>query len=246
MNKEKISVLMPVYNREKYISLAITSILKQTYKNIELIIFDDGSRDQTVAIIRRFMQKDNRIKLIRGEKNNGVAYARNQLIDALETDIVCWQDSDDMSNINKLQMQYDVMDKTNNCLIFTNYKIYNDRDFKEDVVFSNEWTRSPIIDNKTHRGMATLMFRLDRINKFNENKRLGGEDVEWFKNIPKTNKIIILNRRLYYIRFHEDRIGIWKRKLRNLSGFTDVNESEIEQRNMTYEEMIENYKIEKR
>jgi glycosyltransferase involved in cell wall biosynthesis len=72
-----ISVVMPVYNSENYISLAISSILSQTYKNFELIIVDDCSMDKSLEIVKKFKEKDPRIKFFCNKKNMGIGYSRN-------------------------------------------------------------------------------------------------------------------------------------------------------------------------
>ena len=78
-NRPLVSVLMPAYNSELYIAEAIQSILNQTYQNIELIIFDDGSSDQTRQVIQGFT--DLRIIKILSDQNYGVVRARNEMID---------------------------------------------------------------------------------------------------------------------------------------------------------------------
>ena len=76
-NSPKISIILPTYNRAHLIGRAIQSILNQTYQDFEIIIIDDGSKDDTEKIIRGFQEKDNRIKYIRFEENKGAAAARN-------------------------------------------------------------------------------------------------------------------------------------------------------------------------
>ena len=69
---EKISVLIPVFNREKYLYESIMSIINQTYQELDIIIYDDGSTDGSVNIIKKLIEKDNRITLIENKKNRGV------------------------------------------------------------------------------------------------------------------------------------------------------------------------------
>ena len=80
MSKLDISILMPVYNGEKYIKKAIESIINQTFQNWELIIVNDGSIDNSAEICDEFTQRDKRIKVIHQE-NKGVSETRNLLID---------------------------------------------------------------------------------------------------------------------------------------------------------------------
>lgn len=71
-NTELVSIIMPAYNSEKYISEAINSVLAQTYDNWELLVIDDGSNDKTYQIINEFRQRDQRIKPLQNTKNLGV------------------------------------------------------------------------------------------------------------------------------------------------------------------------------
>ncbi|WEF35674.1 glycosyltransferase family 2 protein [Pseudoduganella chitinolytica] len=86
------SVVVPVYNKAAYLELAITSVLKQTHQDWELILVDDGSTDNSVEVIRRFT--DPRIRLVQ-QPNGGVSRARNRGIDAAKGELVCFLDADD-------------------------------------------------------------------------------------------------------------------------------------------------------
>ena len=100
---ELVSIIMPVYNREKTIRRAVDSVLKQTYANFELIIVDDGSADDSVKIVEQY--SDSRIKLIRLESNQGANAARNIGIKNASGEYIAFQDSDDEWYHNKLEMQ---------------------------------------------------------------------------------------------------------------------------------------------
>jgi len=76
MSKEvKLSIIIPVYNVEEYLEQALTSVINQNYKNFEVIVVNDGSPDNSVSIVEKFMEKDNRIKLI-NQENQGLSGAR--------------------------------------------------------------------------------------------------------------------------------------------------------------------------
>lgn len=94
MNNPLISVIVPVYNTDQYLRKCIESICNQTYTNLEIILIDDGSQDNSPAICDEFAQKDNRIKVIHKE-NGGVAAARNAGLDNATGDYIGFVDSDD-------------------------------------------------------------------------------------------------------------------------------------------------------
>ena len=105
-----ISVLMPAFNVEKYISYAIESILNQSFTNFELIILDDGSVDGTVKMIDGY--SDPRLKKIYLPTNKGLVYARNTLVSMAQGDYIAFLDADDFAEPNRLELQLDYL-KTN-------------------------------------------------------------------------------------------------------------------------------------
>ena len=89
-----ISVIVPIYNVEKYLDRCVDSIINQTYKNLEIILVDDGSPDNCLAICDSWAEKDRRIKVIHKE-NGGVSSARNSALDIASGDYIGFVDSDD-------------------------------------------------------------------------------------------------------------------------------------------------------
>ena len=118
-----VSVIMPVYNAQLYIQDAIKSIINQTYTNFELIIIDDGSTDNTISEIAKFT--DNRIILIRNERNQGIVYSLNTAISKSNGTFIARMDADDISHKERLNMQV-IEFKKNNRLILcgTWYSIF--------------------------------------------------------------------------------------------------------------------------
>lgn len=92
--REKLSVIVPIYNVEEYLDECIKSIVNQTYKNLEIILVDDGSPDHCPELCDIWAEKDNRIKVIHKE-NGGVSSARNAGLDAAAGDFIAFVDSDD-------------------------------------------------------------------------------------------------------------------------------------------------------
>jgi glycosyltransferase involved in cell wall biosynthesis len=109
LSSPKVSVLMPAYNCQNYISKAINSILNQTHSNFELLICDDGSTDNTGVIIDSFT--DKRIKKFKNEANKGYLKTYNFLLTRAATDFVTFQDADDWSAETRLEEQLHVFEK---------------------------------------------------------------------------------------------------------------------------------------
>lgn len=104
-NKELVSVIMPAYNAEKTIEISIRSILSQRYRELEMIVSDDGSSDATPEIVERLAREDSRVKLIRAEKNMGCYPARNAALRASSGTYIAIQDSDDISLGTRIETQ---------------------------------------------------------------------------------------------------------------------------------------------
>ena len=96
MNKQEelISIIIPIYNAEKYIERCINSLKNQTYKNIEIICINDGSTDNSLNILKRIAITDNRITIIEQE-NKGVSVARNKGIESAKGKYIMFLDADD-------------------------------------------------------------------------------------------------------------------------------------------------------
>jgi glycosyltransferase involved in cell wall biosynthesis len=107
-NSPLVSVLMPAYNSELYIAEAIQSILNQTYQNIELIIFDDGSSDKTRQVIQGFT--DPRITKVLSDQNFGVVKARNEMIDRATGQYIALMDADDIADPARLEKQVEILE----------------------------------------------------------------------------------------------------------------------------------------
>ena len=119
----KVSVIIPTYNRGKLIANSIKSILNQTYKNLEIIIVDDGSTDNTKEEVSKL--KNEKIRYIKLEKNTGASNARNVGIKNSNSRYISFQDSDDIMYPNKLEIQIKNMINKNSHLDFCKIKVIN-------------------------------------------------------------------------------------------------------------------------
>ena len=125
---KKVSILMPMYNSEKYITESINSILNQGYENIELIIVDDGSTDLSIKIVEKY--SDSRIKLYKNIENKGLPYTRNKLLNLATGEYIALLDSDDIALENRIKIQVEFLENNKNidivgssAIIFGKYKL---------------------------------------------------------------------------------------------------------------------------
>lgn len=106
IENDLISVLIPAYNAEKYLHKAIKSVLKQTYRNFELIILDDGSTDQTKAIAEQFAATDSRVKVYTKQNERNLGKTRNHMMQYVTGKYMVWVDSDDTVHPKFLENLY--------------------------------------------------------------------------------------------------------------------------------------------
>ena len=116
--KPMFSIIVPAYNNGKYISKCIDSVLQQTFSDLELIVVNDGSTDDTLEIIKKFEEQDLRLKVI-DKKNGGVSSARNVGLDNINGQYVLFLDSDDWYELNYCEELADLLKKNNADIVFS-------------------------------------------------------------------------------------------------------------------------------
>ena len=197
MREELISVIIPTYNRRDKVTYAVKSVLDQTYSNIEVIIIDDASTDNTEAEIKKI--KDDRIRYIYLEKNHGAAGARNVGIKEANGTYIAFQDSDDIWEKEKLQMQIDKMAGTDNVgLVYCAMVQFDAKGRLLSLIpekkLPEKYTSGKIFDFMLTYALIstqTMLVRSDIINKmngFNENLR-ALEDYEFALRYAKDNEV---------------------------------------------------------
>jgi glycosyltransferase involved in cell wall biosynthesis len=188
-----ISILMSVYNTEKFIDDAITSIINQSYIYWELLIIDDNSNDNSINRIMPYL-KDSRIKLFTVEKNIGPFLTKNILLKKTKGDYICFIDSDDIYHNNKLKYQLQKMQNNPNIVGI----------FNKFVRFKNNINNQ--VGEKKHETVVSFLKRevLKDIGFF-DTVRFGG-DTEYKNrlNIYYGNRILFDNELLYYARIREE------------------------------------------
>lgn len=117
MENPLVSVIMPCYNCEKFIEQAIESVINQTYSNIELIIINDCSTDNTSKILEEYNNRNNVIVLF-NDINKGVSYSRNRGVSIANGDWIAFIDSDDYWDVTKIEKQIDKIKETNSKFVF--------------------------------------------------------------------------------------------------------------------------------
>ena len=215
MTQPLVSVVIPVYNVEKYLDRCVTSVVNQTYKNLEVILVDDGSPDNCPAICDEWAEKDSRIKVIH-KKNAGLGMARNTGIENAQGEYIFFFDSDDYVDVEVAGKCLREINKYNaDVCIYGRYDLYEDGRLEEKKVVSDKKIFDENeIKNLIIPGMLTYdmgfgvsscakMFRLDAIKnnglRFKSESEIISEDTYFaLEFFSKISSAVILEDSFYY------------------------------------------------
>ncbi len=159
MPRPLVSILVPMYNHHQYIERALESIVEQTYRPIELIAIDDGSKDDTPEIARRFLERRMPSAILLQRENRGAAQTINQALTLARGDFVNILNSDDFFATNRLSRCVDVALRTGKQFIYTGVRFVGDRD---ETAVEDDYIRNLRKVEKDARTLPTLGFALMR------------------------------------------------------------------------------------
>ena len=215
---DRISILMGFYNAENTIERAIASIQNQTYENWELICCDDGSTDGGLQIVQQLAAHDERIKVIRNDRNRGLGYALNRCFEHAEGDYLARMDADDESLPTRLEKELAVLKAGEFDLVSTGIVMF---DGNRDLCVRQPISRPEIID--LFRGNpivhpACMMTRtcFEKVGGYSEERsRIRVEDIDlWIRLYRAGYRCFNLNEALYRFRYDYDLLKRQKMKYR--------------------------------
>jgi glycosyltransferase involved in cell wall biosynthesis len=201
---EIISILIPTYNNASKISRCLDSAVGQTYKNVKIIVLNDGSTDNTKEVVMEYVNKYDNVFYYENEVNKGRGYSRNRILDFVDTRLSCWLDSDDYMALDKIEIQYEYFVNNPECNLLATPMMcllpdnkmepgYSNYDFIKNVNLSN----LKIINHIPH---PTVMFKTEVVKnlKFNENMNRE-EDWDLYLRLYKNGmKVDVIPQLLYY------------------------------------------------
>ena len=242
----KISVIIPVYNVEKYIIRCLDSISNQTFSDIEIICIDDGSTDNSVHLIGNYQKKDDRIILIKNEVNKGVSYSRNIGIKKSSSEYITFVDSDDYVSNDYLECLYLPIYKNKYDIVFTttikNTVIDDDKLEYHDKSYGKCKFDKQIYIDTIRRIVGTIytplymtvckLYNKDFLiknNLFFSEDIILGEDLHFFiKNILYNPSFYYNNNAVYYYRLHNNQtinsLTTYSRALNHINIYKDLVE----------------------
>lgn len=204
----KISVVMSIFNGEKYLKECLSSILKQSYSNFELLIINDCSTDYTEEIINEFMIKDKRIKYFKNQVNQGLTKNLNKLITLSTGDLIARMDADDIACKDRFLSQVSVFEQDEDVdVVFTNATIINDK----SKYVCESWRPSdsekiiklmPVFNYIIHPSVMIKKETLFDVGLYDESYVTGQDHELWLRIIKNEGKFYYLNKKLLNYRIN--------------------------------------------
>ncbi|MDR3598468.1 glycosyltransferase [Clostridium sp.] len=206
---KEISVIVPVYNVEKYLEKCVDSILSQTFKDFEVILVDDGSKDRCGIICDKYESLDNRVKVIH-KTNGGLSSARNSGLEIASGEYVAFVDSDDWIDKSMYKELYNEAKKHNADIVQCkfikakdeNVSIYNNESNEAEVIRNLE-ALCNLYNEKCIETVVTWN-KLYRRYLFNDivfpNGKIHEDQFTTYKLLYKANKVVLVDKELYYYR----------------------------------------------
>lgn len=207
--EKSVTVIVPVYNGEKFLAQCLNSLINQDYENIKVIVIDDASSDNSIEIIEQFTKKDKRIILIKNKKNKGVAHTRNCALKLLDTDYFCFVDCDDWvepSYVSTLVSLYDDNTVLTACYYKNEKRNYNNIKNKKNKV-SNFSAKVAMGEAFSDKGISLFvwnkMFKTSLLGEIHfDEKAVTGEDVlfvlMYLSNCKDKGDVKFSNKKLYH------------------------------------------------
>lgn len=213
MQKPDISVIVPVYNVERYLEECLDSLVGQTHRNIEIICVDDGSKDSSGEILRRYAGEDERVRVI-SQANSGVAHSRNVALDEAKGTYVLFVDSDDYISLNACELMLARANETNAEIVVFGGKTFPTMHWADasfacnDVVYENDSVQAVLYERGSRPLMCNKLYLRSMLDshqmRFQENLKLGEDHAFQFVVFPLCKTIAFMKDCLYFYRGRPD------------------------------------------
>ena len=209
-NKPLVSVIMNCHNGQNFLTDAIQSIINQTYKNWELIFWDNFSTDESTKILSQF--KDKRIKYFKSKKFTSLYEARNLAIKNVKGEFISFLDTDDMWHKDRLEKHMNFFSKNKDYeIVYSNYYIYNESKKKKFIKFKKALPSGIIFKELLRNytiGIVTICLRrsIFKESSFNDNFDIIG-DFDLFLKLSENKKIGYMHDMLAVYRLHKSNLS---------------------------------------
>ena len=211
MNNIKVSIIIPIYNTEQYLNQCLDSVINQTFQDIEIIVINDGSTDNSLNIIKEYQQKDSRIILINFTEHKIISEVRNEGLKNTKGKYITFIDSDDWVTKDYVKTLYDNIIKYDCDIVATNFYFCDkDKNYRKNK-FPNFYHKDNFSKNKNKEKLFALRFNWHVWTKiykrdFIINNKIFFDGIMMddilftYKSILMADNIIFINKRTYFYR----------------------------------------------
>ncbi len=211
MNNDLISIVIPVYNVEKYLHKCVESVLNQTYENIEVILVDDGSVDSSGSICDDFAKIDSRVKAFHQE-NRGVSSARNKGLDEAKGEYIVFIDSDDWVSCDIVERLYSaVLDNATDMAICAYTEVCEGEELEisleSDVIIGDKSVADFVNGRFSHSVISTScckLFSKKTVSRYNLQMRYGEDLLFNIENFQNVKGVALLSKPMYFHRIYKN------------------------------------------
>lgn len=250
----RVSIIVPIYNSERYLSKCIESLLSQTYKRMEIVLIDDGSSDRSREIISKYAARYKNIKAILQDQNQGASIARNTGIDNATGEYLTFVDADDVISPNMIEELVDVALEHESDIVTCLFKTFADdirfvdnNDSVIEAIGTEKFLVEVMYGQKLDSGPWAKLIRRGFVGDKRFDERLIiGEDLDFICNIlyKQNANIALVNKAMYGYRLHQDSLMAQEYSDLYLQYFRTINKW-AEKLNRTYESLKPaiNYRI---
>ncbi len=246
MSNNLISVIVPIYKTEKYLTQCLESLIKQSYKMIEIICVDDCSPDDSITIANDFVKRDSRVKIVHQQSNMGLAEARNSGMAAAKGDYIAFVDSDDWVTNDYIEVLYGLAQRNDADISVCSYArslIWSDKIYKQDtetvIEYSGRDAARKMFSSNDYQTDVCMTVAWNKLFKREVIQNLKFPKGKLYEDQPfalkayyNSKKVIVTNRKLYFYRRNHLSITMQKfniRVLDELDLYDDIKKFLIDQ-----------------
>lgn len=203
---DKVTIIIPIYNTEKYLDQCLNSVINQTYENLEIILIDDGSKDNSAEIAKHYEQIDKRVWLFQQE-NAGVSAARNAAMELATGEYVLMVDSDDWIEPEMVRTLVENIQTTGADISCCQY----DKMVRSDIGILEKWEQHQALKafighQKINGSLVNKLIKRDMLEglHFDSSIKYGEDALFFWKVLLRASSLCITNRVLYHVVMHND------------------------------------------
>jgi len=242
----KVSVVVPAYNAEKYLEKCLDSLVKQTLKDIEIIVVNDASTDNSYNILKKYEKKYKNIVIINNKINKGIGYNRNIGIKTAKGEYISFIDSDDYADKHMMEELYNRAIKEKSELVVCNYYMVQEdgTEIKNDITITDESIKklakeeSLLLD--INLSPWNKLYKKSIIEEITFPENLKYEDVAFvIKALNRANQISFVNKKLYYYIIHQrTETTTLDKRVFDIFKILDIVLDELKDNNSVYKEAL--------